>query len=302
MSYVLLLDWLFFQFWYRLANRYEVLNYHETAFLPARYMISGLVAGAFVYWLYLIPVSIYRRMNRRYWHPRWWLLWFTTATLSSVQVVSIVKSGSPPLEMEVALLILLHLQALHLVMFMIGGDLPRQIRPSIVPGLRVALIFIGLWLFWIGYSFVDEPIGTPQPEVGTGLERYIMSLLLLSLMTFGLLYRQGAESFLLRREYRFIEGLDITLGDLIQGFFSAFTLYFLIVPIGHYLLRGYIIAHSLIFPSQLVGLLPPLIWSFSLMGLMVLLKKPSLSLRVLLWELWLNLRADLSQRLKRYFA
>lgn len=41
----------------------------------------------------------------------------------------------------------------------------------------------------------------------------------------------------------------LTIEDMLDAFYSALGLYFLLIPLGHFLLRGYVISHSTLFPT-----------------------------------------------------
>jgi hypothetical protein len=272
MSYIVVLDYLIFSYWYEWANRYTVLNFQETAFLPARYIISGLVAGAFVYWLYLIPLWLLKRLWPRYQHPRWPLLWGATAVISSLQVWLIVRNSEPALEVWPSLALIVHLQLLHSVMLMVADRALRRGLASILPGLRSALILMAIWIFWAAYSFFPPPPGNPQPLIGSELERLILILILGLLIQVGLAYRLGS----LRGSWAdgmLIPPLRISSFDALDAFYTAWACFFLSIPVGQYLSRGYVITHSNLFPAFLLGLLLPMIWSLLGMWLIILISK-----------------------------
>lgn len=275
MSAVVVLDYAFFLYWYALANRYTVLNFHETGFLPARYIISGLVAGAFIYWLYLIPVALLVYFHRRYRHPRWWLLWITVGFISSLQVGSItIQQGSPPLDLEVALALVVHLQLLHLMMFVTADRITRQPNRILMPGIGAGIIFIGMWLFWIWYSFAMPPEGEPAPLVGAELERYILAMILIVLLWIALIYLWGLHLPGLPPHRILIAPLQVTVRDVLNGFYSAWALFYLTIPVIHYLGRGYVTAHSNIFGAFLPALIVVVLWSLIFMWPMIWLTHP----------------------------
>jgi hypothetical protein len=281
MSYIAVLDYLLFSYWYILANRYDVLNFHEQGFLPGRYIVSGLVAGAILYWVYLIPVGIIRRLNKRYRHPRWWLLWSATAVISSTWVMTIVRSSSvPPLELWVAVGLLVHLQLVHFIMFMVAERVMHRALGSILPGVRSAVIFLGLWLFWIWFSFHVHPNEDPRPVVGSAVERYLLALLIVIFIGAAAAYRLRWELPYLPYNTYVIAPLQITLSDAIDGFYSAWALFYITLPVIHYLWRGYVMTHSSLFPAFLLGFLVPLGWSLLWMWVIVVVSKPELLLRL----------------------
>lgn len=280
LSYLVLMDFFIFQYWYRFANRYTVLNFHESGYLPARYIISGLVAGAVVYWAYLLPVLVLKRFYRRYQHPRWWLLWSATACISSIQVWMIVRGGTPTLSVDVTCALLLHLQLLHFITLMIAQRVTQRELGSIFPGVRSALIVMGLWIFWIGYSFVVEVEGQPQPLIGSLFERYTLLLLLIGLIGVGIAFRLGIQTDFIQASDRVIPSLNITVSDVLDSFYSAWALFYLVIPVVQYAVRGYVMAHSNLFPTFLLGLLLPLGWSLLVMWPIIFISKPPLFFRL----------------------
>jgi hypothetical protein len=296
LSYLVVLDFLIFQYWYRIANRYTVLNFHETGYLPARYIISGLVAGAFIYWAYLLPVLLLKRLHPRYHHPRWWLLWSATAFISSVQVWMIVRGGTPPLSIEVTLALLLHLQLMHFITLMIAQRVTQRELGSIFPGVRSALILMGLWLFWIGYSFAVPAQGDPQPLLGSSFERYMLVLFLTGLIGVGLAFRLGIQMEVIHPSDLVIPSLNITVADILDSFYAAWALFYMVIPVVQYLVRGYVMAHSNLFPTFLLGMLLPFGWSVLVMWPIIFISKPPLALR-LVGQAWRQGSAWVRQRL-----
>src|SRR5690606_35965652 len=110
-----------FQFWFVFANRVTILNFHEKGYLPGRYFISGLVAGALIHWLYLLMVVTLKRFFQRYKHPRAWMLVPAVWMLASIHVYSIVRNVShPPLTAYEGFALVLHLAVVHLITYMVG--------------------------------------------------------------------------------------------------------------------------------------------------------------------------------------
>lgn len=283
MSYVVFLDYLLFRYLYLFANRYDILNFHEAGFLPARYIISGLVVSALVYWLYLIPVTLLNRFVKGYRHPHWFPLWLATALLSSIHIASMVVGASlPPLTIPVTVALLLHLQLVHLLMFIIGDDTRRTPLRLLVPGVGAGLIFMLGWLFWIAYSFVVIPSldADPQPIIGSQLERYALALLIGVLILLGLWFIRMSRLPFIPPDARLLPELSLTVNDLIIGFYSSWALFYLLIPVLHFLLRGYITAHSNLFPAFLLGILVPLGWSLLVMWVQVWLLHPDWRLRM----------------------
>lgn len=279
MSYVVILDYVIFQYWYVFANRFNVLLYDLDGFLPERYIVSGLVGGAIVYWLYLIPVMLLKRYVRGYQHPRWWLLWVATAFISTLQVgTTVLTNANPPLRFGEAVALVAHLQGVHLIMFMVARRVMLRGQGAIIPGLRPGLIFMADWIFWIWLSFAMTPSGDPQPIIGTAVERYILGLILFALITAGILYRTGYDPPNLSRDETLIPLLQIKLSDLVDGFYAAWALFYMLLPVLHYLSRGYVTAHSNLFPAFLLGLLIPLLWSLLVMWIIILVSKPEVTL------------------------
>lgn len=275
MSLVVALDYGVFLYWYALANRYRVLNFHETGFLPARYIVSGLVAGAFIYWLYVILVAACGYFSRRYRHPRWWMLWISAGFITSLQIANItIQQGAPPLDLEVTLGLVAHLQLVHLIMFVIADRAAKHPFRIFAPGIGSGLIFMGLWLFWIWYSFAVKPEGTPAPHVGSDLERYVLAMILIVLMWIALIYLWGLHLPGLRPTRVMIEPFAITVRDLLNGFYSAWGLYYLTIPAVHYLARGYVTAHSNFFGAFLPAIVVVVIWSLVVMWPIIWLAHP----------------------------
>lgn len=297
MSYVLLLDYLIFRYWFNFANRYVVLNFAETGFLPARYIISGLVAGAFVYWAYLIPVTLLRTFAKGYWHPRWWLVWGATAAISSIQVMLIVNDyANPPVAVWPSIALVIHLQAVHFIMFMVADRAMIRGMGSILPGVRTSLVFVGMWLFWLCYSFIDNAQGNPTPLIGSALERYLLGGILLVLMVLGAGYRSGLVSQWVNADETLFAPLKIKVSDAFDGFFSAWALYYMTIPVMHYLLRGYVITHSSIFPAFLLGIVIPFVWSLLWMWVIILISKPDL------WTDWRDYLLKQTEALRERFG
>ena len=281
MSFVVVLDYLIFEYWYIFANRYSVLNFHETGFLPGRYIISGLVAGAFVYWIYILPVLLIKRVWKGYWHPRWGLLWAATAGISSIQVMQIVRNADPPLELPVAAALVAHLQVMHLIMFMVADRAIHRNLGAIIPGVRSAVLFMCGWLFWLWYSFQVTPEGSLTPHIGAAWERYLIGLLVLVLVAVGIAFRSGFQIRQFQRGDVVIPALRITIADIIDSFYSAWALFYLVIPVLHYLTRGYVTAHSNLFPLYLPGMLIPVLWSLVVMWIIILVSKSDLTWRQL---------------------
>lgn len=274
LAYFIVLDWLFFQYLYTFANRYTVLNFGESAFLPARYIMSGLVVGAFLYWLYLVPISFLKRYVLSYWHPRWWLLWLGVAIISSIQIVSIVRRSDPALSIGVTTALLVHLQLMHFMTVMVANRIATKEDRSILPGVRPAILFIGMWLFWVGYSFTDNAQGDPAPTIGSTTERTALAALLATLLVSVMFYRFRWDSGIIPRDRIIVPLFDIAVSDLLDSFWAAWGLYYLLVPIVHYMVRGYIISHSSLFPSFLLGIIAPMGWSLIVMWGILLISKP----------------------------
>jgi len=280
MALITVLDYALFWYWYAWANRYTVLNFHEAGFLPGRYILSGLVAGAIVYWVYLLPVTLLKTFWRGYWHPRWWLLWLATASVSSIQVMLLVRGGSPPLTLEVALVLVVHLQAVHLIMVMVGERAIHKSRGAIIPGVRSTVIFIFLWLFWLWYSFEWQSSALPRPAVGADWERAVLGACLGLALGVALAFRLGLRLPNLGWEDVVIPAFKITLSDLLDGFYSAWALYYIIVPVVHYLLRGYVMSYSGIFPTSLPQAGVILLWSAIGMWVIIAISKTDFKLRL----------------------
>lgn len=281
MSYITVLDYVFFQYWYVFANRYTVLNFHETGYLPGRYIASGLVGGAFVYWLYLIPTTLLKRYHPRYQHPRWWLLWMATASISSIQVMLIVRgSSTPPLSLSVALGLVAHLQVMHLIMLQVAERVLVRGEGTIIPRIRPALLLIVDWFFWLWYSFHVHPQGSPHPRVGSAFERYLLGLLALGLLVFGAMFWGGYKLPYLRRKQVVIAALNVQVGDVIACFYSAWALFYVTIPVIHYLLRGYVMAHDNLFPTYLLGALLPVGWSAVMLWVVMVIERPSMRRRL----------------------
>ena len=281
MSFVVVIDYVLFRYWYMIANRFTVLNFHETAYLPARYIITGLLAGALVYWLYLIPVLLLSRFHRGYRHPDPGNLWLITAIISSIQIVKIVRGEStPPLTFNVTAMLIIHLQMVHLIMFYAGKQLKKYPQRILIPGVMPGILAMLAWEFWLWYSFAVRIEGEPSPLIGTELERSILIGILWALIAIGLAFSAGGSLPFLKRDTVIIPDLNVTFGDLMTGFYSAWALFYLIVPVGHYLVRGYVTSHSNLFPAFLLGLLVPLIWSLVLMWGVIWLLHPLLIIRL----------------------
>ncbi len=277
MASVVVIDYLIFLYWYALANRYDVLNFHETGFLPARYIMSGLVAGAFLYWVYLIPVVMRKRFSRRYQHPRWWLLWVTVGMITSLQIANItVKQGSPPLDIEVAIALIVHLQLIHLMMFLMADLSMKDPVRIVIPGIRPGVAFMAMWLFWLWYSFAVKSEGRVVPRIGEEWERYVIGMVLIILIWLALIYLWGLNLPRLRHNTVLIEPFNITVMELLKGFYSAWALFFLTIPMVHYFVRGYVTAHSNIFPSFLAGFFVPVVWSLIVMWPLIWLMRPEM--------------------------
>jgi hypothetical protein len=193
----------------------------------------------------------------------------------------IVRSSSvPPLELWVAIALLVHLQLVHFIMFMVAERVMHRALGSILPGVRSAVIFLGLWLFWIWYSFHIHPSEDPHPLIGSALERYVLTLLVLMLVAIAVAFRLGWDiPYLLRSTY-VIPPLQVTLSDAVDGFYSAWALFYITIPVIHYVLRGYVMTHSSLFPAFLLGFLVPLGWSLLWMWVIVFVSKPALLLRL----------------------
>lgn len=277
MSVVVVLDYVVFLYWYAIANRYTVLNFNEQGFLPARYIMSGLVAGAVVYWIYLIPVALRRHFSKHYRHPRWWLLWVTVGFITSLQIGSLtIQQGSPPLDLEVAVALIVHLQLIHLVMFVMADLAMQNPTRILLPGIRTGVLFMMMWLFWIWYSFAVVPEGENVPLVGAVWERYVLAMVLIILIWLAMIYLGGLNLPGLPRNRVVVEPLKITVLEILRGFYSAWALFYLTIPPAHYLMRGYVIAHSNIFTAFLLGLLAPVIWSLILMWPLIWLMRPDM--------------------------
>ncbi len=277
LSYIALLDWLLLQYLYVFANRYTVLNFHEIGFLPGRYILSGLVVGAFVYWLYVIPVAILRRVWPGYWHPRWWLLWTPVLVISSAQAVLITRQNSDPaLALWVSLALALHLQVMHLFMLRVADRLAQGEQALPLPSLGAMAAFNALWMYWVGYSFDVPALADPSPLIGSPLERYIL-LLVLAGSTLGLLaYRAGVGAPVFQDEDEFMPALPLSMHDLLYAFGQAWASFYLTVPVVHFLARGYVMSHGNLFPAFLLGWVVPAIWSALLTGVLLVLRKPEI--------------------------
>ena len=282
MSYVVVLDYLIFQYWYVFANRFDVLLFDLEGFLPERYIVSGLVGGALVYWLYLIPVSLLKKYYRRYQHPRWWLLWIATAFISTVQVMTItLTTANPALRFGESLALVAHLQGVHLIMFMVARRVMLRGQGAIIPGLRPGLIFMADWLFWLWLSFaLPERIVLSKPHVGSAIERYVLGAILLVFITIGIFYRAGYDPPRLPRDRILIPLLEIRVSDLVDSFYAAWALFYMLLPALHYVTRGYVTAHSNLFPAFLLGLLIPGLWSLLVMWFIILVSKPQVSMKL----------------------
>lgn len=281
MSVVVVLDYILFYYWYVVANRFTVLNYHETAFLSGRYIITGLLAGAMVYWLYLIPVALLSRYQRHYKHPEPGALWLITGIISTIQLVNMVRANSiPPLSLPVTAGLIIHLQVLHLIMFHVGSYLKRDPKRLLAVGVLPGVLLMLDWVFWLWYSFEVKMEGDPRPLIGTDAERYVLIGILWAFIVTGLAYAAGGSLPFLKRDTLIIPDLNITFGNLMSGFYSAWALFYLLFPVGHYLIRGYVIAHSTLFPAFLLGLLVPLIWSLVVMWGVIWLIHPLLMIRL----------------------
>jgi hypothetical protein len=281
MSVVVVLDYLFFRYWYVYANRFDVLLFDHDGFLPGRYIISGLVAGVFVYWLYLLPVLALNRFSRTYRHPEPGALWIATMTISSIQVfIAVRDAGTPPLDLPVTAALVCHLQLIHLLMFIIGTRLRTQPYRILMPGIEAALLFMVGWIFWIWYSFEVQVKVEPRPRIGSATERYIMLAILVIFMLLGIAYRFGWRIPFGNHQQRLFSAVDITVSDVMVSFYSAWALFYLIIPPVHYLTRGYVTDYSNLFPAFLLGLLVPLVWGLGLMWLLIWLRKPFFELRM----------------------
>ncbi|MFP4322276.1 MAG: hypothetical protein ACLFTK_07475 [Anaerolineales bacterium] len=277
LSYLLLLDWLFLQFLYVLANRYTVLNFHEIGFLPGRYILSGLVVGALVYWLYVIPVAILKRVWPGYWHPRWWLLWLPLLGISSAQALVITREATTPaLALWVALALVVHLQVVHFFTLRVAERLARDERIVPLPGLGAAMAFNALWMYWVAYSFDVPATADPSPLIGTALERYILLLILAGSVVGLAAYRAGVGAPVFQDEDEFMPALPLSAHDIVSAFGQAWASFYLTVPVVHFMARGYVMSHGNLFPAFLLGLLVPLIWSLLLTGALLLVQKPEL--------------------------
>lgn len=285
MALVVTLDYLFFLYWYVIANRFTVLNFHEEGFLPGRYIISGLVAGAFIYWAYLISVQLFKRLSHKYTHPRWWTLWLAAGALGGIQVFRVVTGvdslpirATPPLEAWEAIALIVHLQAIHLLTFITGQRVSHEWKRILLPGVGAGVLFMGLWLFWIGYSFFVVPEADPSPIIGTEIERFVQIIILSLGVMIGLVYLLRIDVPFVDRDKLLIPRFRISVGDVLTGFYSAWALFYLITPVVHYGVRGYVTAHSNLFPAFLLGLLVPLVWSLGVMWLVIWLCHPALGL------------------------
>jgi hypothetical protein len=266
LAVLVILQYGFMQYWYVFANRYVVLNFQESAFLPARYAISGVVAGAFIYWLYLLPLGLIRRLWRGYQHPRWWLLWAAVVAIGGTQTLNTLRDASqPPVTLWAALMAVFNLQLYLGLTLWVASRPERGKAASLWPSPPMALMFIGLWGFWLAYSFWHEPQGEPRPLIGTPLERYALGLVLGGLALACLLSSlQPVQTWLAERRFSGLEARQA-----LAWFFSSLAGFYLFVPVFHYLLRGYVIAHSTLFPAFFLGALVPIGWSLVYVALRI---------------------------------
>jgi hypothetical protein len=166
-------------------------------------------------------------------------------------------------------------------MFIVARRVMLRGQGAILPGLRPGLIFMADWLFWIWLSFaLTPPKDIPRPLIGSAIERYILGAILLALITFGIFYRSGYNPPRLPRDQLLIPFLDIRFSDMVDSFYAAWALFYMLMPALHYVTRGYVTAPSNLFPVFLLGLLIPLLWSLLVMWIIILVSKPDVSMKL----------------------